>query len=90
MHGKGIYSWPDGRSYNGEYENDRKSGFGVYTWADGRQYSGAWSAGKQHGEGIYKDANSVVRKGFWQEGKRVCWLDKEKEVPENEEQHLRL
>ncbi len=32
MHGKGIYTWKDGRRYEGEYLNDRKHGFGVYTW----------------------------------------------------------
>ena len=42
MHGKGTYSWPDGRSYVGEYVNDLKEGNGVYTWIDGRKYDGNW------------------------------------------------
>ena len=25
MHGKGVYKWPDGRSYDGEYFNDKKN-----------------------------------------------------------------
>lgn len=36
MHGKGIYTWIDGRRYEGEYYNDKKHGFGNYIWADGR------------------------------------------------------
>jgi hypothetical protein len=36
MHGRGIYTWRDGRRYEGSYLNDRKHGYGVYTWADGR------------------------------------------------------
>lgn len=28
MHGKGKLQWPDGKSYEGEYLNDRKHGFG--------------------------------------------------------------
>lgn len=40
MHGKGLYTWLDGRKYEGDYENDKKHGLGVYTWADGRIYSG--------------------------------------------------
>lgn len=32
MHGRGIYTWKDGRRYEGEYLNDRKHGFGIYTW----------------------------------------------------------
>ena len=53
MHGRGTYKWPDGRKFEGNYENDRKEGHGVYTWPDGRVYDGQWHAGKQHGEGVY-------------------------------------
>lgn len=24
MHGKGVYSWKDGRKYEGEYQEDKK------------------------------------------------------------------
>jgi hypothetical protein len=30
MHGKGLYTWKDGRMYQGEYLNDKKHGFGEY------------------------------------------------------------
>jgi hypothetical protein len=46
MHGNGTYTWKDGRSYVGEYQNDKKQGFGIYTWADGRKYEGKWKNGK--------------------------------------------
>jgi len=42
MHGKGRYTWKDGRAYEGEYVDDKKHGFGVYTWPDGRRYEGEW------------------------------------------------
>jgi hypothetical protein len=32
MHGKGKFTWPDGRSYIGEYCEDKKHGYGVFTW----------------------------------------------------------
>jgi hypothetical protein len=38
MHGKGTFSWPDGRKYEGEYINDKKHGFGTFTFKDGRIY----------------------------------------------------
>ncbi len=47
MHGKGIYTWKDGRKYDGEYHNDKKHGYGIYIWADGRRYEGEWKHGKQ-------------------------------------------
>jgi len=40
MHGNGIYNWPDGRRYEGDYINDKKHGFGIYTYPDGRCYKG--------------------------------------------------
>ena len=46
MHGVGIYTWPDGRKYNGRYEYDQKNGFGTYYWANGRKYMGFWKKGK--------------------------------------------
>ena len=32
MHGKGVYTWKDGRRYEGDYLNDKKHGLGVYIW----------------------------------------------------------
>ena len=76
MHGHGVYTWKDGRKYDGQYFKDRKHGFGVYTWADGRQYEGQWENGRQHGEGNYWiNASSKPRRGIWFEGKRERWLE---------------
>jgi hypothetical protein len=30
MNGKGVFSWPDGRKYDGEYKMDKKEGFGIF------------------------------------------------------------
>jgi len=32
MDGKGLFIWPDGRSYEGEYKDDKKHGIGLFTW----------------------------------------------------------
>lgn len=45
MNGQGIFTWPDGRRYEGEYFNDKKHGFGIYTWSNNRQYAGQWENG---------------------------------------------
>ena len=34
MDGIGIYTWADGRHYEGAYTDDKKHGYGVYTWPD--------------------------------------------------------
>ena len=42
MHGSGLFKWPDGRTYQGEYYNDKKEGHGVFLWPDNRKYDGYW------------------------------------------------
>lgn len=32
MHGKGHYTWKDGREYIGDYYEDKKHGYGIYKW----------------------------------------------------------
>jgi len=46
MHGKGTFSWSDGRTYIGEYTEDKKNGYGDFFWPDGRSYKGQWQNGK--------------------------------------------
>jgi hypothetical protein len=32
MEGYGIFTWPDGRKYEGEYIDDKKEGNGIFYW----------------------------------------------------------
>jgi hypothetical protein len=36
MEGSGLFTWPDGRRYDGEYVDDKKEGEGSFYWPDGR------------------------------------------------------
>lgn len=76
MHGSGIYNWPDGKKYDGGYENNRKCGFGTYTYADQTTYVGNFHNGRQHGKGHRKG-----RDGIWVRGK---YNENLVELPENE------
>ena len=29
-----VFTWNDGRKYNGEYKDDKKHGYGVFEWPD--------------------------------------------------------
>ena len=69
-----LFFRADGRTYVGEFQNDKKHGYGVYTWADGRMYKGGWNAGKQHGEGVFIDAQQKEKKGEWNMGDVVRWI----------------
>ena len=46
MDGYGVYTWKDGRKYEGQYLKDKKHGKGVYTMTDGRKYDGEWLNGR--------------------------------------------
>jgi hypothetical protein len=46
MHGKGLFKFPDGRHYDGEYKTNKKHGYGIFTWPSKRQYSGNWRMGR--------------------------------------------
>ena len=74
MQGRGVFTWADGRRYEGEYFNDKKEGRGRFEWPDGRSYDGYWRAGNQEGVGIYYNAKWEVRDGRWQNGKRTQWI----------------
>ena len=39
---KGIYTWKDGRKYEGEFKDNFKYGYGIYEWGDGRKYEGIY------------------------------------------------
>ena len=48
-----LFTWQDGRSYDGDMADDKKHGNGLFTWPDGQKYEGQWKNGKQDGVGQY-------------------------------------
>ena len=46
IEGYGVFNWPDGGRYEGNYVNEKKEGFGVFYWSEGRIYEGGWKNGK--------------------------------------------
>ena len=78
MDGMGIYIYTDGVTYEGQYKDDKKTGYGLYYWTDGRKYEGWWYKGKQHGLGIYKDpTKNKVKYGLWEVGQRRSWFNEQ-------------
>ena len=77
MHGFGVFSWADGRQYEGQYVDDKKEGHGIFTWPDSRKYDGMWINGKQEGAGIYYNQKGEMKYGLWSSGKRDKWITKE-------------
>ena len=76
MNGGGIFVWPDGRKYKGQYKDDKKEGYGFFEWPDGKKYRGNWNNGKQDGEGeLYNISTKTWMKCLFKEGKRIKWFN---------------
>jgi hypothetical protein len=55
MHGRGLYNWPNGDKYIGEYSDGLRTGNGVMNYyAKGEKYQGKWLDGLYHGQGEYR------------------------------------
>ena len=49
----GVYDFPSGNKYVGQYKNGERNGQGTFTWADGDKYVGQYSDDKRNGQGTY-------------------------------------
>eukprot|EP00811_Abedinium_folium_P009353 NODE_18645_length_883_cov_3.629630.p2 GENE.NODE_18645_length_883_cov_3.629630~~NODE_18645_length_883_cov_3.629630.p2 ORF type:complete len:107 (-),score=17.28 NODE_18645_length_883_cov_3.629630:7-327(-) len=75
MHGVGLFSWRDGRTFHGGYDNDKKHGYGVFSWADGSSCRSSWCNGLQHGQGTMTNVAGVARSAMWKEGVFQGWME---------------
>ena len=69
--GKGIYLFPSGAKYIGNFKNGECEGIGVCYYTDGSKYQGMWHARFPEGHGIKTYADGTVRNGYWKKGKPV-------------------
>ena len=65
-----MYSWLDGRRYEGEWFENNMEGMGIYIWNDGRVYQGQYKDDKKHGFGVYTWADGRCYEGYWYRGKQ--------------------
>ena len=60
-HGKGVFLWPDGRVYSGEWMNGKQHGKGEYKNKKGLARNGVWENGtrtKWDGDSINQTVTS--------------------------------
>ncbi|MDC0071013.1 hypothetical protein OAJ38_03500, partial [Rhodobiaceae bacterium] len=67
-HGKGTYTYADGRKYDGEFKNDTVHGKGTCTYAGGDKYVGEFYRDNRNGIGTYTYADGRKYEGEWKEG----------------------
>jgi len=53
MSGKGILTWNNGDSFEGNWLDGVMHGYGVYTWKDSGYYVGTWTRGLKDGKGTF-------------------------------------
>ena len=42
IQGFGKYSWPDGKTYEGQWKSNKMHGEGLLLWKDGKSYKGSF------------------------------------------------
>lgn len=52
--GIGVYQWPNGTSYEGQWLNDQMHGRGIQTFQDSTIYEGEFLNNKAEGVGQFK------------------------------------
>ena len=73
MHGFGIIIWPSGDAFEGEFVEDKKSGFGIF-YNKQKIYMGIWINNKPEGEVAIID-NGKVKKQLWKNGRPIKYLE---------------
>eukprot|EP01092_Planopodium_desertum_P004275 TRINITY_DN1860_c0_g1_i2.p1 TRINITY_DN1860_c0_g1~~TRINITY_DN1860_c0_g1_i2.p1 ORF type:complete len:230 (-),score=0.53 TRINITY_DN1860_c0_g1_i2:112-768(-) len=73
MHGKGTYTYKDGRKYEGEWSEGFKQGQGTYTRPSGDKYEGFFRQDKFEGFGRWTSSDGQIFQGTWKENKKHGW-----------------
>ncbi len=68
VNGRGIYEFPTGAVYVGEFKNGEIHGAGVCVYPDGSKYEGRWEHRFPEGYGTRTYADGKDRTGFWKKG----------------------
>jgi len=76
-HGTGIFTYPNGEKYDGNFTNGEKSGFGRFEFPGGF-YEGHWEAGRYHGRGRLSVRGETLD-GMFRDGSFVGTIDGDSE-----------
>ena len=63
----GVFSWNDGRKYDGQWLNGKQHGKGIFFCIINKFT-------KKFILGDYTTANGKIQKGEWKDGKRLNWV----------------
>jgi hypothetical protein len=69
--GTGVYVYPDGSIYNGDFKNNRRNGYGTMYYTNKSIYVGTWANDNKHGMGNVVNPDGSKISGVWQDNERV-------------------
>jgi hypothetical protein len=69
--GRGIYVYPSGAKYIGDFKDGEIHGIGVCYYTDGSKYQGEWRHRFPHGKGTKTYADGHQQTGKWHRGRPV-------------------
>lgn len=69
--GKGMYAYPDGSKYEGEFQDSKPNGEGVLTYPNDDFYFGYFKNGLKDGKGTFHYADNTKTTGEWRSGEYI-------------------
>lgn len=66
--GKGVFAYPDGGKYDGEFVNGKPEGYGTFFYFDGKKHVGNFSEGFANGNGTLYKTDGTAQSGYWKNG----------------------
>jgi hypothetical protein len=70
QNGEFVYTWPDGRRYDGSWKDGKFHGLGVHAWPNGGKYVGQYKFGLKHGYGVCDWSDGSKYEGQFANGKQ--------------------
>jgi len=69
--GEGVYAYPDGSKYEGQFFAGKPDGWGTFYYPNGDKYIGGFKLGYQHGKGTLYHPDETQTVGEWRDGEYI-------------------
>jgi hypothetical protein len=66
--GVGVYAYPDGSKYDGQFKAGKIDGYGTWYFANGDKYVGSFANSFPHGKGTLYPVSGPRQTGEWRQG----------------------